>query len=188
MGYSLPERASTRFFRCRVPQQRRRSVVRRGASSVGNPATRQSLDRAPPACGSMLSLRPHPLRFFAQHRFAWPVTRDPVVVDAFRNDPLCFGALQVASAKSFLAASVRLADPDALAEIRSDLPMYFFSCADDPIGQKIARNSHLMDRYHHAGVSDISHNFYPRTSRNAQRTEPQRGSNESSGLALGDIG
>lgn len=38
------------------------------------------------------------------------LSRDTCVVDAFMNDPLCFAALQPPSTKSFLAASVRLAD------------------------------------------------------------------------------
>lgn len=66
----------------------------------------------------------------ARTPFDW-LSRDPRVADAFMNDPLCFAALQPASAESFLAASARLADPDALSKIRPDLPIYLFSGSED---------------------------------------------------------
>src|SRR5258707_12908278 len=53
----------------------------------------------------------------------------------FMNDPLCFPTLQPKSTESFLAASARLADTDALSKIRSRLPIYLFSGSEDPIGQ-----------------------------------------------------
>jgi alpha-beta hydrolase superfamily lysophospholipase len=109
----------------------------------------------------------------ARTPFDW-LSRDPGVVDAFMNDPLCFGALQPASTESFLATSMRLADPDALAEIRPDLSMYLFSGGDDPIGQKLEGVRTLIDRYHKAGVCEISHDFYP-GGRHEMLNEPNRG-------------
>jgi alpha-beta hydrolase superfamily lysophospholipase len=76
------------------------------------------------------------------------------------NDPLCFGALQPESTQSFLAASARLCDPDALSEIRPDLPIYLFSGSNDPVGQQLEGVCTLMDRYQKTGVSDISYDFY----------------------------
>jgi hypothetical protein len=49
--------------------------------------------------------------------------------------------LQLKSTESLLAASTKLADPDALSKIRPDLPMYLFSGSEAPVGQ-IARRSH----------------------------------------------
>src|SRR5258708_19757543 len=76
------------------------------------------------------------------------------------NDPLCFPTLQPKSTESFLAASARLADTDALSKIRADLPMYLFSGSEDPIGQQLEGVRTLIDRYHKAGLRDVSHNFY----------------------------
>jgi alpha-beta hydrolase superfamily lysophospholipase len=95
----------------------------------------------------------------ARTPFDW-LSRDAGVVDAFVNDPLCFGALQPASTESFLAASARLADPHALSDIRPDLPMYLFSGSDDPIGQELAGVRTLIERYRQAGVCSISQDFY----------------------------
>ncbi len=95
----------------------------------------------------------------ARTPFDW-LSRDPRVVDAFVNDPLCFPTLQPKSTASFLAASARLADPDALSKIRPDLPMYLLSGSEDPIGQQLEGVRTLIDRYHKAGLRDISHDFY----------------------------
>lgn len=88
------------------------------------------------------------------------LSRDTAVVDAFIKDPLCFPTLTPASTASFLAASVRLADPSSLVEIRPDLPVYLFAGSEDPVGERLAGVRALMDRYHKAGICDISHDFY----------------------------
>lgn len=95
----------------------------------------------------------------ARTPFDW-LSRDPGVADAFMNDPLCFAALQPASAQSFLAASARLADSSALSKIRPDLPIYVFSGSEDPVGQELEGVRSLVERYHNAGVRNISHQFY----------------------------
>ena len=96
----------------------------------------------------------------ARTPFDW-LSRDSAIVDAFMADRLCFAALQPASFASFLAAGSRLADPDNLRKIRPDLPVYLFSGSDDPVGQHLEGVSLLIDRYRQAGLSKISHNFYP---------------------------
>jgi alpha-beta hydrolase superfamily lysophospholipase len=88
------------------------------------------------------------------------LSRDPHVVDAFLNDPLCFAILQESSLESFLGASSRLADPDALSKIRADLPVYLFSGGEDPIGQQLEGVRTLIERYHKVGLSSIHHDFY----------------------------
>jgi alpha-beta hydrolase superfamily lysophospholipase len=96
----------------------------------------------------------------ARTPFDW-LSRDPAVVDAFINDPLCFPSLQPAAYQSFLQASYRLADPDRLGKIRHDLPVYLFSGSDDPVGEQLAGISILIERYRKAGIHNISHDFYP---------------------------
>jgi len=96
----------------------------------------------------------------ARTPFDW-LSRDPAVADAFMRDPLCFPALMPASTASFLAASAQLSEPARLAEIRQDLPMYVFSGSDDPVGERLTGVRVLIDRYHKAGICDISFDSYP---------------------------
>ncbi|HKQ40674.1 MAG TPA: alpha/beta hydrolase [Verrucomicrobiae bacterium] len=89
------------------------------------------------------------------------LSRDPCVVDAFLNDPLCFPELRSPSIKSFLAAAPQLADPARLRQIRSDLPLYLISGSEDPVGQRLEGVRILIERYRQAGLSDVTHDFYP---------------------------
>ena len=95
----------------------------------------------------------------ARTLFDW-LSRDTEVVDAFIEDPLCFAELQSAAFASFLAAAPRLSDPRNLRRIRDDLPIYLFSGSEDPVGQELEGVQTLIDRYHKAGIYDISHDFY----------------------------
>ncbi len=109
----------------------------------------------------------------ARTPFDW-LSRDTAVVDAFMKDPLCFPTLTPASTASFLAAAARLSDATILAEIRQDLPMYVFSGSEDPVGQGLAGVRALINRYHKAGISDISYDFYE-GGRHEMLTETNRG-------------
>jgi alpha-beta hydrolase superfamily lysophospholipase len=96
----------------------------------------------------------------ARTPFDW-LSRDPGVADAFMKDSLCFAALPEDSMKSFLAAAVRLADPNQLRRIRPSLPIYVFSGSEDPVGLKLNGVKTLMERYEQAGITNLSHHFYP---------------------------
>jgi alpha-beta hydrolase superfamily lysophospholipase len=89
------------------------------------------------------------------------LSRDPTVVDAYLNDPRCFGWLKPAASASFFAAAPQLADPVRLRQIREDLPIYVFSGAEDPVGLKLEGVQILTDRYRAAGIQDIDHDYYP---------------------------
>jgi alpha-beta hydrolase superfamily lysophospholipase len=95
----------------------------------------------------------------ARTPFDW-LSRDSAVVDAFINDPLCFAELQPAALASFLAAAPRLSDPIRLRKIRQDLPICLFSGSEDPVGQQLKGVELLTERYHDAGIYDISKDFY----------------------------
>lgn len=95
----------------------------------------------------------------ARTPFDW-LSRDEGEVDAFINDPLCFPSLSAGSMESFVAAFPRLEDPTAIRRVRADLPLYIFSGSDDPVGGKLEGVRVLIDRYHSAGISPITHDFY----------------------------
>ena len=95
----------------------------------------------------------------ARTPFDW-LSRDPLVVDAFMNDPLCFAELKPKAFASFLGAASQLCDPQRLRNIREDLPIYLFSGSEDPVGQQLEGLALLIYRYEKAGLYDISHDFY----------------------------
>jgi alpha-beta hydrolase superfamily lysophospholipase len=78
-----------------------------------------------------------------------------------QHDTLCFAALNPESTRSFLAASAVVSDPSRLRGIRHDLPIYLVSGSEDPVGQQLAGLLILEDRYRGAGITSISHDFYP---------------------------
>jgi len=61
----------------------------------------------------------------ARTPYDW-LSRDPRVPDAFMADPLCFPALQPASAVSFLATSARLSDPGSFQNSPRFARLYIF--------------------------------------------------------------
>jgi alpha-beta hydrolase superfamily lysophospholipase len=96
----------------------------------------------------------------ARTPFDW-LSRDPDIVDAFTKDPLCFAALKRNSMESLFAAASQLADTHHLRSIRTDLPLYLFSGSEDPVGQQLEGVRLLLERYRKAGVTNLSHHFYP---------------------------
>jgi hypothetical protein len=117
----------------------------------------------------------------ARTPFDW-LSRDNAEVDAFIDDPLCFPSLKAGSMESFVNAFPRLADPREIRNVRGDLPIYYvFSGSDDPVGQKLEGVRALVDRYRSAGITSITHDFYP-GGRDASRTESPRRFYESARL------
>jgi alpha-beta hydrolase superfamily lysophospholipase len=96
----------------------------------------------------------------ARTPFDW-LSRDPGIVDAFTKDPLCFAALKRDSMESLFAAATQLADTHHLRSIRPDLPLYLFSGSEDPVGQQLEGIRLLLERYRKAGITNLSHHFYP---------------------------
>ena len=89
-------------------------------------------------------------------------------------DPLCVPSLNARSMKSFLDAWSRLADPIEIRKVRKDLPMYIFSGGEDPVGQRLEGVRALIERYRSAGITSITHDFYP-SSRHEMLHELNRG-------------
>lgn len=89
------------------------------------------------------------------------LSRDNAEVDAFINDPLCFQSLKPESMQSFVDAFPRLADPREINKVGKDLPIYIFAGSDDPVGRRLKGVRTLIDRYRSAGLTSISHDFYP---------------------------
>jgi alpha-beta hydrolase superfamily lysophospholipase len=96
----------------------------------------------------------------ARTPFDW-LSRDPAQVDAYVADQWCgFGIKQQAVA-GMAAAAARLADPDALANIRKDLPIYILAGDKDPVNHSLEWLKPVAERYRAAGVLEVSEKYYP---------------------------
>jgi alpha-beta hydrolase superfamily lysophospholipase len=95
----------------------------------------------------------------ARTPFDW-LSRDPMEVDAYINDPLCGFTVTPESYGSMFSVGPRLADVKELKRIRSDLPMFLFVGELDPVNGRLAWFHPLVDRYREAGLTDVSWHVY----------------------------
>jgi alpha-beta hydrolase superfamily lysophospholipase len=96
----------------------------------------------------------------ARTDFDW-LSRDEAIVDAYIADPLCGFGLDVSSGRQMFLAARRMADPDAVARIRSDLPVYFAAGEQDPINGNVALVELTAQRLRAAGLTDVTVRAYP---------------------------
>jgi alpha-beta hydrolase superfamily lysophospholipase len=95
----------------------------------------------------------------ARTDFDW-LSRDDSVVDAYIADPLCGFGIDAASLKDMFAGARRLADPAKVARMPRDLPMYLAVGSKDPVNGALTLLWPLVDRYHAAGLSDVTVRVY----------------------------
>jgi alpha-beta hydrolase superfamily lysophospholipase len=88
------------------------------------------------------------------------LSRDQAVVDAYIADPFCGGALSTQSWYDFLRGLADLSSPKAMAKINSDLPIYIFSGAMDPVGGQGEGVKKLAGVLKDAGVKNITCKLY----------------------------
>jgi alpha-beta hydrolase superfamily lysophospholipase len=96
----------------------------------------------------------------ARTGYEW-LTRDEAQVDAYVADPLCGFGYDVAGAKAVYAGALAAADPQRVAGIRHDLPVYIVVGEVDPVGDELASVRTLVDRYRNAGLTDVELKVYP---------------------------
>jgi alpha-beta hydrolase superfamily lysophospholipase len=92
--------------------------------------------------------------------YEW-LSRDEAEVDAYVADPDCGFSLDMPAMAEMVAATAATADPDRLAGIRDDLPIYVFSGDADPLAGGGALIELVGDRYREAGVRDVTVTLYP---------------------------
>lgn len=90
--------------------------------------------------------------------FEW-LSRDEAEVDAYVGDPMCGWS---APSPRGMGSFARAADPDALASLRTDLPVLLVSGADDPVGGDGGEGVRTVgQRYTDAGLDDVEVRLYP---------------------------
>jgi alpha-beta hydrolase superfamily lysophospholipase len=96
----------------------------------------------------------------ARTDFDW-LSRDEATVDAYVADPLCGFGLDIDSGRQMFAAARRMADPDAVAGIRSELPVYLAAGEQDPINGAVALVELVAERLRAAGLTSVTVRAYP---------------------------
>jgi alpha-beta hydrolase superfamily lysophospholipase len=96
----------------------------------------------------------------ARTDFDW-LSRDEAQVDAYLADAMCGFGLDGPAGKQMFLAARRMADVDAVATIRADLPILVAVGEADPVGGNLALVQALVDRYTSAGLSDVTLKVYP---------------------------
>ena len=96
-----------------------------------------------------------------EHRtgYEW-LSRDEAEVDRYVADPLCGFDLPDETVPALFGAAGTLADPTALARIRSDLPLLVVSGSDDPLAGGGQLVEVLGRRYRDAGLVDVTVKLY----------------------------
>jgi alpha-beta hydrolase superfamily lysophospholipase len=96
-----------------------------------------------------------------EHRtgYEW-LSRDEAEVDRYVADPLCGFDLPDETVPALFGAAATLADPTALAGIRSDLPLLLVSGSDDPLAGGGQLVDVLGQRYRDAGLVDVTVKLY----------------------------
>jgi alpha-beta hydrolase superfamily lysophospholipase len=76
-------------------------------------------------------------------------------------DPLCGFGYDVEGLKAVFAGARAAADPERLAALRSDLPIYVMVGDADPVNGQLALVGALIERYRAAGLTDVELRAYP---------------------------
>ena len=96
----------------------------------------------------------------APTEYEW-LSRDRAEVDAYVADDACGFGINAAGARSMLEGTAVAGDPDQIAHVRSDLPIYLMSGDDDPLAGGGELIELVAQRYRDAGVGDVTVARYP---------------------------
>jgi len=96
----------------------------------------------------------------ARTDYDW-LSRDEAQVDAYVADPHCGFGLDGEGGKQMFVAARQLADPDRLAGLRTNLPVYIAVGEHDPVNGELALVHGLVDRLREAGLGDVTLRTYP---------------------------
>jgi alpha-beta hydrolase superfamily lysophospholipase len=92
--------------------------------------------------------------------FDW-LSRDTREVDAYIADPLCGFDFTIQGWIDQLGGIVENAREENIRRVPRSLPIYLFSGELDPVGAETRGVRWLIDAYRRAGVTDVTHRFYP---------------------------
>ncbi len=96
----------------------------------------------------------------APTEYEW-LSRDRAEVDAYVADDACGFGLDATAARGMLEGTAATADPNAVARVRAELPIYLMSGDADPLAGGGELIELVASRYRDAGVTDVTVTRYP---------------------------
>jgi alpha-beta hydrolase superfamily lysophospholipase len=101
-------------------------------------------------------------RPFRPNRTAFDrLSRDEAEVDAYINDPYSGMLCSTGFYRDLIRGLCQIHQPEAMARIRRDLPIYVFCGSADPVGEMGASPTALVNVYHSLGIKDLEFVIYP---------------------------
>ena len=92
--------------------------------------------------------------------FDW-LSRDNAVVDAYIADPLCGFTVTPGLAADMFAGMKYNQEPENLAKMRKDTPVFLIAGADDPVGNYGQGVKQTVKAFTDAGMETVSMRLYP---------------------------
>jgi alpha-beta hydrolase superfamily lysophospholipase len=96
----------------------------------------------------------------ARTDYDW-LSRDEAQVDAYVADPRCGFGIDAGASRAMFAGARAVADPQRLAAIRRDLPVYVTVGSADPVNGQLALSDALVERLRGAGLTDVTLAVWP---------------------------
>ncbi len=89
------------------------------------------------------------------------ISRDKKEVEKYQNDPYCTQTCTIDYVHEMISAVSRVNKPGEIRKNHKEIPVYFLSGGEDPVGDKGKGIEKLHRHFKKAGVNDISVNIYP---------------------------
>ena len=89
------------------------------------------------------------------------LTRDHKIVDAYVADPLCGFTITAGLAKDMMSGLLYIQEPENLAKMRKDLPVFFIAGAEDPVGNYGKGVKQTAEAFVKAGMRNVAMRLYP---------------------------
>ena len=106
-------------------------------------------------CGSYNRKVEHP-----RTPYDW-LSRDAEIVDAYIAHPLCGFTASAGLLRDLVQGIHFVEQPNHLAAMRKDLPVFFIAGGDDPVGNYGKGVQKAAEAFRKAGLTDVSVRIYP---------------------------
>ena len=89
------------------------------------------------------------------------LTRDAKQVDAYIAHPMCGFTASAGLLREMMNGISYIEQPESLAAMRKDLPVFFIAGGDDPVGSYGKGVRRAVEEFKKAGMTDVSMKIYP---------------------------